>query len=50
MSLTRRRRITKIDENFFMKILKLKRQRSTIDLKSINLNIYNNKSFKKFKN
>ena len=48
--LTRRCKITKIDENFLAKILKLKRQRSTIDLKSTNLNIYNNKSFKKFKN
>ena len=49
-SSTRRRKITKIDENFLAKILKLKRQRSTIDLKSTNFNIYNNKSFKKFKN
>ena len=47
---TRRRKITEIDENFFAKILKLKRQRLTIDLKSTNLNIYNDKSFKKFKN
>ena len=47
---TRRRRITKIDENLFAKILKLKRQRSIIDLKSTNLNIYNDKNFKKFKN
>ena len=49
-SSTRRRKITKIDENFFIKILKLKRQRSTINLKSTNLDIYNDKSFKKFKN
>ena len=49
-SSTRRRKITKIDENLFTKALKLKRQRSTIDLKSTNFNIYNNKSFKKFKN
>ena len=49
-SSTRRRKITKIDENFFIKTLKLKRQRSTIDLKSTNLDIYNDKSFKKFKN
>ena len=48
--LTRRRRITKIDENLFAKTLKLKRQRSTINLKSTNLDIYNDKSFKKFKN
>ena len=47
---TRRRRITEIDENLFTEILKLKRQRSTINLKSTNLNIYNDKSFKKFKN
>ena len=49
-SSTRRRRITKIDENLFAKVLKLKRQRSTIDLKLTNLDIYNNKNFKKFKN
>ena len=44
-----RHKIIKINEDFFAKVLKLKRQRSTIDLKSTNLNIYNNKSFKKFK-
>ena len=47
---TRRRRITKIDKNLLAKTSKLKRQRSTIDLKLTNLDIYNNKSFKKFKN
>ena len=50
MSSTRRRKIIKIDENFLMKVLRLKRQRSTIDLKSTNLDIHNNKNFKKFKN
>ena len=50
MSSTRRRRIIKIDENLFTKVSELKRQRSTIDLKSTNLDIYNDKSFKKFKN
>ena len=50
MSSTRRRKITKIDENLLAKVSRLKRQRSTIDLKSTNLDIYNNKSFKKFKN
>ena len=49
-SSTRHRKITKIDENFLAKASKLKRQRLTIDLKSTNLDIYNNKSFKKFKN
>ena len=49
-SSTRRRRITEIDEDFFTKTSKLKRQRSTIDLKSTNLDIYNDKNFKKFKN
>ena len=49
-SSTRRRRITKTDEDFLAKILKLKRQRSTIDLKSTNLDTYNDKNFKKFKN
>ena len=46
---TRRRKITKVDKNFFAKILKLKQQRSTIDLKLTNFDIYNDKSFKKFK-
>ena len=49
-SSTRCRRITKVDENFLAKVLKLKRQRLIIDLKSTNFNIYNDKSFKKFKN
>ena len=49
-SLTRRRRIIEINKNFVIKVLKLKRQRSTIDLKSTNFNIYNDKNFKKFKN
>ena len=49
-SLTRRRRITKTDENLLAKVSKLKWQRSTIDLKSTNLDIYNDKNFKKFKN
>ena len=49
-SSTRRRKITKIDENLFAKTSKLKRQRSIIDLKSTNLDTYNDKSFKKFKN
>ena len=48
-SSTRRRKITKNNENLFIKTLKLKRQRSTIDLKSTNLDIYNDKSFKEFK-
>ena len=47
---TRRRRITKIDENLFTKTLKLKRQCSKINLKSTNFDIYNDKNFKKFKN
>ena len=49
-SSTWRRKITEIDENLFAKTLKLKRQRSTINLKSTNLDIYNDKNFKKFKN
>ena len=49
-SSTRRRKIIKIDENFLVKVLKLKRQRLTINLKLTNLDIYNDKSFKKFKN
>ena len=49
-SSTQRRRIIEIDENFLAKTLKLKRQRLIINLKSTNLNICNDKSFKKFKN
>ena len=49
-SSTRRRKIIKIDENLFAKALKLKRQRLTINLKLTNFDIYNDKSFKKFKN
>ena len=49
-SSTQRRIIIKIDKNFLAKTSKSKRQCSTIDLKSTNLDIYNNKSFKKFKN
>ena len=50
MSLTRRRKIIKIDENLLAKVSGLKRQHSTINLKSTNFDIYNDKSFKKFKN
>ena len=46
---TRRRRTIKIDENLLTEVLKLKRQRLIIDLKSTNLDIYHDKSFKKFK-
>ena len=49
-SLTQRRKITKINKNFFAKALRLKQQRSIINSKLTNFNIYNDKSFKKFKN
>ena len=42
--------LQKLIKIFFAKSLKLKQQRLTIDLKSTNFNIYNNKNFKKFKN
>ena len=48
-SLTRRRRTIEIDESFLTEVSKLKQQRLIINLKSTNLNIYYNKSFKKFK-
>ena len=48
--LTRRCRIIKTDKNLLAEASELKRQRSTINLKSTNLDIYNDKSFKKFKN
>ena len=47
--LTRRRKTIKIDESFLIEVSELKRQRLIIDLKFTNLNIYHNKSFKKFK-
>ena len=47
--LTQRCRTIEINENFLIKISKLKRQRLIIDLKFANLNIYYDKSFKKFK-
>ena len=47
---TRRRKMIEIDENLLIEILKLKQQRLIIDLKFTNLNIYHDKSFKKFKN
>ena len=47
---TRRRRTIEIDENLLTEASELKRQRLIIDLKSANLNIYHDKSFKKFKN
>ena len=49
-SLTRKRKATKINKKLFMNALKLKRQRSIYEMKSINLDIYNDKKFKKFKN
>ena len=49
MQLTRRRKMIKINENLLIKVSELKRQRLIIDLKFTNLNIYYDKSFKKFK-
>ena len=43
-------RINEIDESLLIEILKLKQQRLIINLKFTNLNIYYDKSFKKFKN
>ena len=47
---TRCRRTIEIDEDLLTEVSELKRQRLIIDLKSANLNIYHDKSFKKFKN
>ena len=46
---TQHRKTIEINENLLIEILKLKRQRLIIDLKFTNLNIYHDKSFKKFK-
>ena len=48
-SLTRKRKATKINKKLFMNALKLKRQRSIYEMKSINLDIYNDKKFKNLK-
>ena len=50
MQSTRRRKTIEIDENLLIETSELKRQRLIIDLKFANLNIYHDKSFKKFKN
>ena len=47
---TRSRKFIKINKNFIMKISKLKQQHLTINLKLTNLNIYNYKNLKEFKN
>ena len=47
--LTQCRRTIEINENLLTKVSKLKQQRLIIDLKFINLNIYHDKSFTKFK-
>ena len=46
---TRRRKTIEIDENLLIEISKLKQQCLIIDLKFTNLDIYHDKSFKKFK-
>ena len=50
MPATRWRRITEIDKDLLVKASRLERHRSTIDMKSTNFDVYNDKSFKEFKN
>ena len=47
--LTQHCRTIEFNESFLTEALKLKRQRIIVDLKFVNLNIYHNKNFKKFK-
>ena len=49
LSLMQRHRMIEINENFLIKVLKLKQHRLINDLKFANFNIYHNKNFKKFK-
>ena len=49
MSIRRRRSVVRTSDDFFDEISQLKRQRSVVELKSANLNLYYDKSYKEFK-
>ena len=49
MSTKRKRNVASANDNFLNKTSQFKRQRSIIELKSTNLNLYYNKNYKKFK-
>ena len=50
VSIKRKRSVVQANNDFFDKIFQFKRQRSIAELKSANLNLYYNKSYKEFKN
>ena len=50
MSIRRRRNVVQISDDSFDEIFQFKRQRSVAELKSANLNLYYDKSYKEFKN
>ena len=50
MSIKRRRSVVRTSDDFFDEISQFKRQRSITELKSANLNLYYDKSYKEFKN
>ena len=50
MSVRRRRSAVRANDDFFDETFQLKRQRSVAELKSANLNLYYDKSYKEFKN
>ena len=50
VSIRRRRNVVQANNNFFDEISQFKCQRSVAELKSTNLNLYYNKSYKEFKN
>ena len=50
VSIRRRRSVVRASNDFFNEISQFKRQRSVVELKSANLNLYYDKSYKEFKN
>ena len=50
VSIRCKRSVARASNNFFNKIFQLKCQRSIVELKSTNLNLYYNKNYKEFKN
>ena len=50
VSIKRRRSVVRTSDNSFDETFQFKRQRSVVELKSTNLNLYYDKSYKEFKN
>ena len=49
-SIRRKHSIVRVNDNFFDKTFQFKCQRSVVELKSTNLNLYYDKNYKAFKN